>query len=247
MRQATQMLAHWESAQKSIVNTVIDDTSIVALHVLTSAGLGLQYDFSSPNNKPMAGYTMTYAESLFTLMGNAVLVFVMPKFILSFPYLPKAIRNFKTAVTEFNGYMKEQVSIAKRRLESDEALAPNLLNAMVEKNAEEAKGSTSGLSDKEIYGNLFMFSFAGHETTANTISYAIYLLAAFPKTQEWVAKEVAYALSTYKTIEEADYAVIFPKLKRCMAVMVRSAVLFICYLAILTKRRKKHYGSILPS
>jgi cytochrome P450 len=42
-------------------------------------------------------------------------------------------------------------------------------------------GSVKGLTEEEIYGNIFVYNFAGHDTTATTLNWALYLLAAFPE------------------------------------------------------------------
>jgi cytochrome P450 len=56
----------------------------------------------------------------------------------------------------------------------------NFLSKLVQKPEERRKeGSTTGSTDSELYGNMFIFSFAGHETTANSLTHAIYLFAAF--------------------------------------------------------------------
>ncbi|KAF9889986.1 hypothetical protein FE257_006666 [Aspergillus nanangensis] len=46
------------------------------------------------------------------------------------------------------------------------------------------------LSKEEVQGNLFLFMFAGHETTANTLVYIIHLLAIFPEWQDWIGDEI---------------------------------------------------------
>lgn len=68
--------------------------------------------------------------------------------------------------------------------------------------------------DDEIYGNIFMYSFAGHESTGHAISYAIYLFAAFPDWQEWVIEGDGQVLASNKTIYILDYEELFPYPKR---------------------------------
>lgn len=36
------------------------------------------------------------------------------------------------------------------------------------------------LSEEELIGNVFLFLFAGHETTAHTLAFALGLLAIYP-------------------------------------------------------------------
>jgi len=55
-------------------------------------------------------------------------------------------------------------------------------------------GGRNGLSDKEIVGNLFVYNVAGHDTTANTVAYAVTLLATDVRLQEWLREEITSVL-----------------------------------------------------
>lgn len=41
-----------------------------------------------------------------------------------------------------------------------------------------------------IYGNMFIFNFASHDTTAQTLKFTIHLLAAHPEVQDWMREEL---------------------------------------------------------
>lgn len=69
------------------------------------------------------------------------------------------------------------------------------------------------LSDDEINGNLFLLMFAGHETTANTLVYIIYLLAIFPEWQTWAVEGLNEGTEPYLSRETSS-------LVRIEAVMV---------------------------
>ena len=86
--------------------------------------------------------------------------------------------------------------------------------------AEKMLGSNARpLTDSEIHGNLFLYNLAGHDTTANTIVYAVILLAIYPEWQDWVAQEVEKVDNTEGT-QSLDYEVVFPQMNRCIALMV---------------------------
>ncbi|TQS33932.1 hypothetical protein Golomagni_05708, partial [Golovinomyces magnicellulatus] len=82
-----------------------------------------------------------------------------------------------------------------------------------------------GLSLEELYSNLFVINFAGHDTTANTIAFAIFSLAANPAVQEWVSEEIEAVVGDLEP-EEWKYDDLFPKLNRCRAVFWESLRLF---------------------
>lgn len=72
-------------------------------------------------------------------------------------------------------------------------------------------------------GNLFVFTAAGFDTTANTMGYAMTLLAVYPEWQGWIVEEIDEVLADQAegTEGELEYNEIFPRLVRVLAVMVR--------------------------
>jgi hypothetical protein len=76
------------------------------------------------------------------------------------------------------------------------------------------------LSEEEISGNLYLFTVAGMDTTANSLAYALTVVAIYPEWQQWIFEELDVVLKE-GNILDYDYAVIFPKLTRCLALMVR--------------------------
>lgn len=85
--------------------------------------------------------------------------------------------------------------------------------------------NTGGLTENEIYGNIFLFNFAGHDTTPHTLAFAIVFLAAKPLVQDWVSEELRHVLGD-RNIKDWNYAADFPQLKRCMAVMLGTLRLY---------------------
>ncbi|KAL2176534.1 cytochrome P450 [Thermothelomyces heterothallicus CBS 202.75] len=79
-------------------------------------------------------------------------------------------------------------------------------------------GGGGGMTEDEIYGNMFVFSFAGHDTTAHLLTYAVFFLAANPSVQSWVAAEIRRVLGT-RPRSEWSYHGDFPRLRRCLAVL----------------------------
>lgn len=72
-----------------------------------------------------------------------------------------------------------------------------------------------GLSMSSMFGNVFVYDFAGHDTTAAVFAYAILLLAANKDCQDWIAEKLQHVLvpGNGKTWE---YNQAFPQLKRCL-------------------------------
>ncbi|KAL8818986.1 MAG: hypothetical protein Q9223_002485 [Gallowayella weberi] len=191
---------------------------------------------------------MTYRDSLSLCLSNIVTFAILPKRVLSFSLLPRRLRRLGLAAHEFQRYMEEMVARERSMGRKQRSESPNLMSALVRASDEDTqakavgKPSRLGLTDEEIFGNIFAYNLAGHETTANTIAYALVLLAAHPKYQDWLHEEILHA----KTMTE-DYDSMFPRLQRCLAVMVGSTS-FVCQ-GIDSSRQQyetlRLYGSIV--
>lgn len=83
------------------------------------------------------------------------------------------------------------------------------------------KKRASLMSEEEILGNLFIFTGAGFDTTANTMTYGLALLTTYPEWQDWLYEELSTVLLD-KDPDKLEYNEIYPKLPRCLSVMVSS-------------------------
>ena len=115
--------------------------------------------------------------------------------------------------------MEDLYATEKYALSSQKPRKINLMTSLLESSATR-NPAENGLSQSEVFGNTFFYNLAGHDTTAITLGWTIYLLAAHPKVQEWMAEEIEVHLGTRKT-SEIPYIEGFRKLKRCQAILVR--------------------------
>jgi cytochrome P450 len=114
--------------------------------------------------------------------------------VLGLPnWVPRPAQLFSRGSIRDTQKMMEGV-IGKRRakIASGEEASNDLLNLILE--AEDPK-SGRRMSDAEARDNLLTFVIAGHETTALTLGWALYLIAAHPPTQERLAAEVDSVLN----------------------------------------------------
>ena len=219
------MLRSWHNHDQKGTKNTYDDTTILALHVLTSAGFGISYPFEGGLQTVQEGHTMLYGEALSAILKDIILVFLLPHKMLASPYVPSRLNYASRAVQEFSKYLLEMVNKERDLALNRECGADNLMSSLV-RASEEDKATTmsgsskNGLSDDEVLGNLFIYNFAGHETTANALAFAILLLAAFPKQQDWIREEIEHVLGNWGAPEHMKYETVFPRLKRCLAVMV---------------------------
>ncbi|KAF1813264.1 cytochrome P450, partial [Eremomyces bilateralis CBS 781.70] len=205
----------------SISDTLVEDCKIIALHVIMGAGLGASHDFDRGAKGIQKGHTMGLGESVFTTLENITIILVSSSAfsLLKLPIFPKSLRKVGAAAQEYRSYLDELIETEKNR-SSDDLNRPNLLSAMVRgnDNSQGEKASRYRLSIDEIRGNLFAFSFAGHDTTANVLVYTFALLAVHPEWQDWIGEEVDEIGNQYPD-GLIEYEKIYPRLKRCMATM----------------------------
>jgi cytochrome P450 len=226
-----------------VVTTTQPDVHALALNVLCGAGFGVHSSFvdaALPNADSDAETEagpkrLGYRESLRMLLASIVplvLLGVMKRAgVPSWLFLGR-LHDLSVAYDEFKGYMGEMLARERTAYEQGDSTRHNLMSALVranEQSSEAAKAATgaaaaataAGLTDDEVFGNLFIFNLAGHDTTAATLHFAITLLAAHPEWQTWVGQEIDQVRQ-----QEADaglyYEGTFPKLHRCMALMVSS-------------------------
>lgn len=226
------MLTHWLSQPNGRVHTMVEDTRVIALHVLTAAGFGKSNDFHGGSREVTPGHQLSHRDALMTVLENfilSILLTQMPLLKKLGSRLPLNWQKLILAMKEFRQYMDEMLDSEREAIaKSDDSTKPNLISQLIRTSdgARKESGSTSSLrlSDEEIRGNIFIFSLAGHDTTANALAYAFGLLAIHPEIQDWVLEEVDLVLGESKDV--LQYEEVFPRLKRVMAVMVCFSLLF---------------------
>lgn len=220
------MIQYWSS--KSSTRSIADDTRTFSLHVLSSAGFGKSYPFQGLRDPSATNLATSYKESLQNILDNCILLMVLGQQFLSKEWLPSKLRKLHQATITFRRYMtevyeEEKASMAKGK-HGSRNLMTSLVRASMVSGNQPSTQDQGGLTENEIYGNMFVFNFAGHDTTAHTLAFAVVLLSAQPSVQDWLSEELKCVLGNTKP-EEWTYTEIFPRLKRCLAVLVGSDTL----------------------
>lgn len=95
----------------------------------------------------------------------------------------------------FHWYMQSQLKDERRSIQIDQAGTVTLVSNLVRTSEETTSDWGDGwamklLTEAEILGNIFVFKIASHDTTAISTAYAMLLLVAHPKVQDWVHQEL---------------------------------------------------------
>lgn len=102
--------------------------------------------------------------------------------------------SFRKALAQLNGYLDECMEEAFKAVDasSDEPGSGHVLDMLIR---HLAAGDQWPENRKKVRDELITILIAGHETTANALSWALYLLAANPAVQSRLYDEVAQVLS----------------------------------------------------
>ena len=236
LRQAREMLGYWSRCDDGAgIPSMARDTRTLSLNVLAETGFRRSYPFrgSIETNDDSVDTADRYRASLQTVLDNIILVLITPRYLLTLPFSPKSWVKVGEAADEFKQYMvrmmNEETALIKAGQKNTGTLMASFLRALDTNEKAEATASSKpaasqqarpkGLTVDEIFGNIFVINFAGHDTTANTLAFSMLLLAANPEVQDWVSEEINEV--TKESADDWVYGELYPKLKRCRAVLVR--------------------------
>jgi cytochrome P450 len=68
-----------------------------------------------------------------------------------------------------------------------------------------AKDESRSLTPKEVLSDSFIFYFAGHETTAHTLSFCLRMISLHPEVQQKIFEEVSTVLQPGQIPTYADF------------------------------------------
>ncbi|KMU74305.1 hypothetical protein CISG_04654 [Coccidioides immitis RMSCC 3703] len=236
------------------ISGVVFDESKITIHVLSRAGMGVtrhwrddgrQIKSSAAKADHDEDSRLKFDRALQMILANLVPATLVPEQILShWPFflpgaremrdlasavrhLPKMFRDMlgqEAPVTDsFHGSSDKEPS-TKINIISQLIAASELgNNQSVSTDANIKQGWT--LSKDEIVGNLFIFNAAGFDTSANALSFALVVLAAYPHWQEWLFEEIDQIVPE-DSDASMEYSTIFPKAIRTLAFMLEVLRLF---------------------
>lgn len=228
------MIDLWLSEKRDGTRSISEDTRTLALHVLAYVGFQKSYPFNSVATRNEEQSPSNYRDSLAIVLKNILVIIVLPTFAFRLPFLPSKWKRIGLAVTAFRKYMLDQLAEEKRLIAEGKNGSGTLMSNLIR--ASEARVHVVGdakerhfidgsgpsmkpLSVDEILGNIFVFNFAGHDTTAISLAFSVLLLVAHPAIQDWISEELNFYLDADPK-EGWKYESVFPKLNRCLAVLV---------------------------
>lgn len=241
VKQAMQMLESW-SANNGSITSYSKDTRMLSLNVLAATGFKRSYNFASSGSVDGEAGSTSYRDALQIVLDNILTVMLVPPRLLLLPIVPKSWRRIGVAANGFKDYMVDMLREETRLFEQGKIDKGGLMTGFLRASRGPATApqspqpgtlrSDQTLSIQEIYGNIFVINFAGHDTTANTLAFSLLLLSAHPEVQAWLAEEISYVNMLHGKVESWTYVECFSKLKRCRALMLETLRLFPPIMAI---------------
>ncbi|OAQ58893.1 cytochrome P450 monooxygenase [Pochonia chlamydosporia 170] len=232
--QASQMAALMVEEPYGESRGTIYGLRTIALNVLGRIAYGQPKPFkmSQSLRKPIS--EISYIDAVSICTEFLVVAALVPASLLCLGVMPNAIRTLGLAIKKLPDLTKDLLTREQQRLETGVKTPDNLVRMLISlsHDSELINGGMlpSGslrqtLTEDELAGNMFIFTAAGFDTTANTMAYAVTLLAAYPQWQVWIQEEVDHVLEFSKAAD-VQYSTAFPKLARCLALMHETLRLF---------------------
>ncbi|RWA14480.1 hypothetical protein EKO27_g558 [Xylaria grammica] len=223
--QANDMIRYWTS--RPSVRSAAHDLRTLSLGVLSKAGFGKSFKFEGYEETSHIDPSASYKDSLQLILEHCILIIAMgPKFFTETAWLPRKYRQIGQAVTSFQKSMTDMYESEKARVAqgiSGTSANRTFLSSLAKASLDAKPGE--GLTEREIYGNIFVINFAGHDTSSHVFTFAVYFLAANPEVQDWLSEELDSVLGK-SAPHEWDYTTQFPRLKRCLAVLYETLRLY---------------------
>lgn len=243
LAQADGMLRYWNERSTQSIRTVAEDTKVFTLNVLAAALFSQEYPFESrkeshtkaKGGKEYREFSYQYRDSLSKILSTIIPIFVIGPTRLKSWWTPTSWKEAGDAVFNFRDYLSKLINEERTQINRRGSHRQNqdLVSALVraceplesdigERHTNNDKTQKTTLTGEEIISNLFVYAFAGNDTTAITLAHILVNLAANPQTQEWIAEEIRHYLSS-QDYSQWNYQN-FPKLRRCLAVVVSAAL-----------------------
>ena len=181
---ATESFSQLVSSQKSPVDSQLRPMlSKLALHILGTSAFekrGSCLEELNFSEKCSDGHKLSFADTFLGIDQDLPLIAVTPSFILK--YLPlESHKRANLLRTKMDTYLKEAVRRKRDSAERHAIGSKSLLDLLVDAGDNKDDSSEAPLSQRQITGNIFIVNFAGHESNAHTIEFALLHLAAYPE------------------------------------------------------------------
>ncbi|KAL2839118.1 putative cytochrome P450 monooxygenase [Aspergillus pseudoustus] len=224
-RQAQVMLKH---LVENPGNQTLEGLKSLAINVIGKAGYSQQEEWAPAIRTRLGEATSgkaAYFETLSLITEMLAPAAFLPTSFMRLPIMPRALRMLGYHMDRTPAYVQELLDDERTAIAKSTSRRNNFLSLLINLSDEDRRAGQghASLSNDEISGSLFIFSTAGYETTANTMGYAVTLLAAYPEWQDWMREELQSLPGDPSTWK---YEEVYPKCRRTLALMLETLRLY---------------------
>ncbi|KAL8994188.1 MAG: hypothetical protein Q9188_007139 [Gyalolechia gomerana] len=214
LKRSLSMIQGWKEANAPIAQ-LNEHVARLTLQVISFVCFDRPMDAPSATRldiQPSKSHKLTYSEAISSMVANIPTLFIIPPPVLKFSPI-SAHKDAITAYTEWQVHMKEMRDETTASLsENHSRNGQSLLESFVQAGQPPNVGSQNHLiSPAAVLGNIFVFIMAGYETSANTLTYAMILLACHPVIQRHLQADLDRILGD-RPSSSWSYESDFPKI-----------------------------------
>lgn len=165
---------------------------------MSNAGFGKLCQFRGAEEAPTTSESSNIKYALKAILDNCVPFVILGPNNVDKWRLSKIWEELRQATITFKNYMTTTCDEEKQASARGKKGKNNLMTSLVRasqavtdpdnftagRDTASPQHGQGGLIEQEIYGNIFVFNLAGHDTTADSLAFGIALIATRPDVQD---------------------------------------------------------------
>ncbi|KAH5554513.1 hypothetical protein HBI25_159500 [Parastagonospora nodorum] len=231
LSQGHSMLQYWLDRAPKPIRSVADDSKTFTLNVLAAALFTKEYPFEGQEEMKKRHTSIEdpsddshqYRNSFSRILRGIILIAIFGgETLRKSSWMPTSCKQVGQAVQDFRSYVLNMIEEERESIANSTSTRKDLVSALVRASLvpqpDDARDMT--ISEQDMISNIFVYGFAGNDTTAISLAHTIVNLAAHPATQEWIREEIQqYCVDDDFTAWPYDT---WTKLIRCQAVVMET-------------------------
>ncbi|KAH5186168.1 hypothetical protein HBI81_178390 [Parastagonospora nodorum] len=231
LSQGHSMLQYWLDRAPKPIRSVADDSKTFTLNVLAAALFTKEYPFEGQEEMKKRHTSIEnpsddshqYRNSFSRILRGIILIAIFGgETLRKSSWMPTSWKQVGQAVQDFRSYVLKMIQEERESIANNTSTRKDLVSALVRaslvQQPDDARDMT--ISEQDMISNIFVYGFAGNDTTAISLAHTIVNLAAHPATQEWIREEIQhYCADDDSTAWPYDT---WTKLVRCQAVAMET-------------------------
>ncbi|KAJ7468034.1 cytochrome P450 [Mycena latifolia] len=206
----------WKDKDAVDVPVIQRITLKLAFLLISSCGFGFPATWDTPPQAADGG--MPIQEALKLVADTHLLTLAVPKWLMHLPI--QRFKSARLARERIAKFMHDQVIERKAEVAAGVDTRADAFTMLIKANQDES--GKYQLDDDEIIGNVFLFMFAGHETTAHTLAGTLGFMAIHEEIQDEVVEQIMSVIGPDRDPEFDDYS----KLDKVLAIFYEAGRMF---------------------